>query len=213
MDSAQNLRKYPQSAPLRVGYFGTWERGYPRNEQVVSALRRAGAEVAELHAEVWSDEHKFAIGPRVLPRLVRAEISLATRKTRGQDVLLVGYPGQFDLWAAKRHALPVAFNAMVSLYEALVEDRRRFEPGSLPARALRALDRRSFRAADLVISDTAANAAFMAELGSLERVEHVYVGAEDSLFTHTWTAPDTFSDPSSSDPSSAMNAGRSSSGR
>ena len=193
MDSAQNLRNYPQVAPLRVGYFGTWERGYPRNEQVVSALRRGGAEVAELHAEVWSDEHKFAIGPRVLPRLVRAEISLATRKTREQDVLLVGYPGQFDLWAARRHRLPVAFNAMVSLYEALVEDRRRFKPGSLPARALRTLDRRSFRAADLVFADTAANAAFMAELGSLERVEHVYVGAEDSLFSHTWTAPDAFS--------------------
>jgi glycosyltransferase involved in cell wall biosynthesis len=192
MDSAQILRKYPHPPGLRVGYFGTWERGYPRNEQVISALAAAGATVTEIHAEVWSDEHKFAVGPRALPRLVRAEASLARRKTAEQDVLLVGYPGQFDLWAAKRHRLPVAFNAMVSLYEALVEDRRRFRPGSLPARALRSLDRRSFRAADLVIADTAANASYMADLGSLERVEHVFVGAEDSLFTHTWSAPDAF---------------------
>jgi glycosyltransferase involved in cell wall biosynthesis len=127
-----------------------------------------------------------------VPRLLRAEASLAKRKPRGQDLLLVGYPGQFDLWAAKRHGLPVAFNAMVSLYEALVEDRRRFRPGSLPARALRTLDRRAFRAADLVIADTAANAEYMAELGSLERVEHVFVGAEDSLFKHTWTPPAAF---------------------
>jgi glycosyltransferase involved in cell wall biosynthesis len=192
LDSAENLRKYARDPALRVGYFGTWERGYPRNEQVLSALRDAGAAVTELHVEVWRDEHKFALGPRVLPALARAELSLARRKTDDQDVLLVGYPGQFDLWAARRHRLPVAFNAMVSLYEALVEDRRRFRTGSLPARALRALDRRSFRAADLVVSDTAANAAYMAELASLDRVAHVYVGAEDRLFRHVWEPPDSF---------------------
>ena len=104
---------------LRVGYFGTWEKGYPRNQQVISALRRAGASVTDVHAEVWRDEHKFALGLRALPGLVRAELSLAARKVEKQDVLLVGYPGQFDLWAARRHRLPVAFNAMVSLYEAL----------------------------------------------------------------------------------------------
>ena len=27
---------------MRIAYFGTWERGYPRNEQVISALRLAG---------------------------------------------------------------------------------------------------------------------------------------------------------------------------
>jgi glycosyltransferase involved in cell wall biosynthesis len=192
MDSAQNLCDYPQTGPVRVGYFGTWERGYPRNEQVISALRVAGATVTELHAEVWSDEHKFAVGPGALPRLVKAEISLAKRRTIEQDVLLVGYPGQFDLWAARRHGLPVAFNAMVSLYEALVEDRGRFRSGSLPARALLTLDRRSFRAADLVIADTAANAEYLASLGSLDRVEHVYVGAEDSLFAHTWSPRNPF---------------------
>jgi len=192
MDSAENLRNCPQSGRLRIGYFGTWERGYPRNEQVISALSSADATVTAIHAELWSGEHKFAVGPRILPRLVRAELSLAKRKTVDQDILLVGYPGQFDLWAAKRHHIPVAFNAMVSLYEAFVEDRGRFRPGSLPARALRTLDQRSFRAADLVIADTAANAAYMAQLGSLERVEHVYVGAEDSLFKHAWTPPEDF---------------------
>jgi len=81
---------------------------------------------------------------------------------------------------------------MVSLYEALVEDRKRFKPRSLGARALLALDRRSFRASDLVIADTAANAEYIADLGSLDRVEHVHVGAEDDVFTHTWQPPETF---------------------
>jgi glycosyltransferase involved in cell wall biosynthesis len=160
---------------------------------VISALRKTGVAVTDVHAEVWRDEHKFALGPRVLPALARAEIALARRSTGDQDVLLVGYPGQFDLWAARRHRLPVAFNAMVSLYEALVEDRGRFRAGSLPGRALLELDRRSFRAADLVVSDTAANAAYMAELASLEDVAHVYVGAEDHLFAPAWEPPESFS--------------------
>src|SRR5688500_13696015 len=38
---------------LRVLYFGTYERDYPRNAQVISALRAAGVEVVERHARVW----------------------------------------------------------------------------------------------------------------------------------------------------------------
>jgi glycosyltransferase involved in cell wall biosynthesis len=178
---------------MRVGYFGTWERGYPRNEQVISSLRRAGVDVREIHAEVWTTEQKFAIGPRALPRLARAEMRLRRSNVNGSDVLLVGYPGQLDMWAAKRHGLPVAFNAMVSLYDTLVGDRGRFSDGSLPARALLSLDRRAFRAADTLVADTAANASYMAELADLERVDHVYVGAEESVFPHLWRQPEQFS--------------------
>ena len=50
---------------LRVLYFGTYERDYPRNAQVISCLRTAGVEVVERHASVWEGrEHKFAAGPR-----------------------------------------------------------------------------------------------------------------------------------------------------
>lgn len=181
------------SRVVRIRYFGTWERGYPRNEQVISALRKAGAEVSESHAQVWEAEHKFQLGAAALPRLVAAEAKLALQRIDGDDVLLVGYPGQFDLWSARRHGLPVAFNAMVSFYEAFVEDRRRFAPGTLAARALLRLDRSSFRAADLLVADTAANAAYMAHLGGLDRVEHCFVGAEERLFAHTWQPPETFS--------------------
>lgn len=177
---------------MRVGYFGTWERGYPRNDQVISSLRDIGDEVQEIHAPVWASEHKFRLGPAALPRLIAAEGRLAARRVRNVDVLLVGYPGQFDLWAAKRHGLPVAFNAMLSLHETFVEDRGRFDAGSVAAKALRSIDRRAFRAADLLIADTAANAAHMAALSGLDRVAHVYVGAEERLFQHTWGQPKNF---------------------
>jgi glycosyltransferase involved in cell wall biosynthesis len=179
---------------VQVAYFGTWERGYPRNEQVISCLRAAGVDVAQIHSEVWQSEHKFA--PRLVstvPRLALAELRLAlTRVAKDVSALIVGYPGQFDLWSAKRHGRPVVFNAMVSLYDTLVEDRQRFPVGSIAAKALRTLDRRAFRTADLLVADTRANAAYMAELSGSGEPAVCYVGAEERLFKAGWRRPDRF---------------------
>ena len=110
------------------------------------------------------------------------------------DVLVVGYPGHVDLKAAKRAARgrPVVFNPLVSLADSLVDDRAQFAPGSLPARALRAVDRAAFRAADVVVADTQAHAALFRELGA-QRVEVCLVGAEERLFTPGWRQPADFS--------------------
>ena len=178
---------------MRVAYFGTWERGYPRNEQVISALRLAGAEVDLVHRDVWTSEHKFAGGLAAAPRLLAAQARLAlTRLPAGVDALLVGYPGQLDVWAARRHGRPVVFNPMLSLYDSFVGDRGRFRDGSLAARTLRELDRRSLRAADRVVADTRAHAAYLAELAGIEEPEVCYVGAEDRLFRPAWRRREDF---------------------
>jgi hypothetical protein len=66
---------------LRVLYFGTYERAYPRNAQVISCLRKAGVEVDERHASVWEgDEHKWAAGPVTFLRLARAEARLGSAR-------------------------------------------------------------------------------------------------------------------------------------
>ncbi len=179
---------------MRVLYFGTYERRYPRNAQVIAALRRAGVEVAERHVTVWDRrEHKFAVGLGAAARLALAEARLLQRPREKFDALVVGYPGHLDLAAARRAAggRPVVFNPLVSLWDTLVEDRGRFRSGSLAARALRALDRRALRAADLVVADTEQNAAFFRELGA-RRVEVCLVGAEERLFRPGWRGGDRF---------------------
>lgn len=178
---------------MRVAYFGTWERGYPRNDQVISALESAGVEVDLVHEEMWAGTHKFGLTPLVLPRLGAAELRLARATvSSGIDAVIVGYPGHFDLWSAKRHRKPVVFNAMVSLYDTFVEDRERFRDGSLAARALRRLDRAAFRAADLVVADTRANADFMSELAGLDEVGVCFLGAEERLFRPAWRRTEDF---------------------
>ena len=178
---------------MRVAYFGTWERGHPRNEQTISALRSAGVDVDPVHVDVWRDEHKFALGPSALPRLLAAEARLSVaRLAPDTAALIVGYPGQFDVPIARLRRRPVVFNPMVSLYDSLVDDRARFRPGSLPARVLRELDVRSFRGADVVVADTRAHARFMAEWAGIEEPEVCLVGAEERLFKAAWRRTEEF---------------------
>src|SRR3954469_3847059 len=127
----------------RVLAFGTYERSYPRNAQVVSALRGAGVDVIERHVSVWDGrEHKYGAGVGAAGRLAAAELRLLRRPPTDFDVLLVGYPGHLDLPAAKRVARrrPIVLNPLVSLSDSLVDDRGRFRPGSPAARILRRVD-------------------------------------------------------------------------
>jgi glycosyltransferase involved in cell wall biosynthesis len=177
---------------MRVLYFGTYERDYPRNAQVISCLRAAGVEVVERHASVWERRrHKWSLGVGAALRVAGAETRLVLGG-RGErfDVLIVGYPGHFDMPAARRIAgrRPLVFNPLVSLWDTLVGDRGRFGDRSAGAGVLRHVDSIAFRRADLVVADTEQHARFFRETFELprERVEVCLVGAEDRLFRPGW---------------------------
>ena len=177
---------------MRALYFGTYERDYPRNSQVIAGLRDAGVDVVERHVSVWDAErHKFSLGPKSAVRLLRAELRLPRKNDVDFDVLIVGYPGHFDMPAARRVAAgrPVVFNPLVSLYDALVIDRGRWKPGSLPARVLKAVDRRAMRMADIVVAENEVHAQFFADLTGLprERFATCFLGASEPLFGPGWS--------------------------
>ena len=182
---------------MRVLYFGTYERDYPRNAQVVSCLRVAGVEVIERHATVWErSRHKRSLGVGSFFRIAGAETRLIFGRTAPFDVMIVGYPGHLDMPAARRIARgrPLVFNPLVSLYDTLVGDRGRYSPDSPAARLLRQIDRLAFRRADLVVADTNQHARYFAEQFDLprSRVEVCLVGAEDRLFKPGWQPPAAF---------------------
>jgi glycosyltransferase involved in cell wall biosynthesis len=182
---------------LRVLYFGTYQRDYPRNAQVISCLRGAGVTVDERHVPVWDGQREsWSAGLGAAARLGAGELRLLKPQAPDFDALVVGYPGHFDLPAAKAAARgrPVVFNPLVSLWDTFVADRGRFRPGSAAARVLAQVDRRALRAADLVVADTRANADHLAGLAGLapEQVETAFVGAEDRLFTPGWQPDEPF---------------------
>jgi len=173
---------------MRVLYFGTYEREYPRNAQVISCLRGAGVEVIEKHLPMWEGtRHKFSPGIRALARAVVAEARLALTSLPDADALVVGYPGHLDMLAATRigRRRPVVFNPLVSLEDTMIDDRRLVGRRSPIARAIRLVDRVAFRRANLVVADTAAHARYFGERFGLpaDRVAVCFVGAEDRLFT------------------------------
>jgi glycosyltransferase involved in cell wall biosynthesis len=177
---------------VRALYFGTYDRDYPRNAQVISALRRAGVDVIERHVSVWEGRRdNWQAGAATAARLALAEAMLLRRERGDFDVVIVGYPGQLDLRAARRTAAgrPVVFNPLVSLFDTLVDDRGRFHAGSPAARVLRALDVRALRSASLVVADTEAHAGFLAGLANIprDRVDVCFVGAEERVFTPGWS--------------------------
>ena len=159
---------------------------------MISCLRGAGVEVIERHASVWERRrHKWSLGLAAAARIGLAETRLLFGGRHERfDAVIVGYPGHFDVPAARRIARgrPVVFNPLVSLHETLVEDRGRFGAGSPAAGVLRQVDRLALRRADLVVADTAENARHLAELGELdaERVAVCFVGAEERLFRPGW---------------------------
>jgi len=182
---------------LRVLYFGTYDRAYPRNAQVISCLRRAGVEVRERHEAVWDGRRDgWRAGATDAARLAAAEARLLRAPGERFDAVIVGYPGHFDLPAARRAArgAPVVFNPLVSLADTFVDDRARFRPGSLAARVLAAVDRHAFRAADLVVCDTQAHADHLAGLAGLDpaRVAVCFVGAEERVFRPGWAPGEPF---------------------
>jgi glycosyltransferase involved in cell wall biosynthesis len=151
--------------------------------------------VEEEHISVWDDvRHGWSVGVRRALRLGAAEARLFTRRPREFDAFIVGYPGHFDLPATRRAARgrPVVFNPLVSLADTLVEDRRRFRRGSVAARALEAIDRHSFRTADVVVADTEAHGRYLAELAGLGELPVCFVGAEERLFRPGWRRPERF---------------------
>lgn len=177
---------------MRALYFGTYDRAYPRNAQVIAALRGAGVEVSERHRSVWERRQNWSVGARQLLRVAGAERSLRRSRAGVEevDVLIVGYPGHFDLPAAKRYARgrPVVFNPLISLYDTLVDDRGRFRRGTPKAGVVRLVDRRAFRRADVVVADTEAQAQFFRSRFGLrpDAVEVCLVGAEERLFGPGW---------------------------
>jgi glycosyltransferase involved in cell wall biosynthesis len=183
---------------MRVLYFGTYERDYPRNAQVISSLRGAGVDVVERHASVWERRrHKWSLGLGAALRVAGAETRLILGGRRQQfDAIIVGYPGHFDMPAARRLAgrRPLVFNPLVSLFDTLVDDRGRFGRGTASAGVVRQVDRIAFKRADLVVADTEQHARFFRETFELprERVEVCLVGAEDRLFRPGWQPRDEF---------------------
>ena len=173
---------------MRALYFGTYDRAHPRNVNAIAALRATGVEIVERQAAVRGGGARGALS------VLGAETRLLAPRRRDFDVVIVGYPGHFDVPRARRVAgrAPLVFDAVLSLEDELVTVRRRFRDRSAAATVLRAVDFRALRLPDLVVCGTAAEATYLHSLGA-RRTEAVFLGADEELFSETWAPTYPFS--------------------
>ncbi len=189
---------------MRVCFFGTFERDYPRNRILIEGLRAQGVEVLECHEPLWERTRDKTGGYLRTPSLLRLSFSLGASYLRllrkhqslpPHGACLVGYIGQADLPLARLlHRggnCPVVFIPMVSLYDTLVWDRRLFSPHLPPAWFLFGLDLASLRLADLSVLDTEEERDFFSRLFGLRRQKTAVlpVGAEEKVFYPRGTPP------------------------
>ena len=95
---------------MKVCYFGTYRTAYSRNQIMIEGLRRAGVEVIECQVPLWTgieDRVQAALGGWTRPRFLRRVLSTyrrllaAIRPVGDFDLLMLGYPGQFDAYLAR----------------------------------------------------------------------------------------------------------------
>jgi len=183
---------------MRVCYWGTYDRDYPRNRILMEGLRRNGVEVSEIHFPLWGspmEKVRRARGgwlqPLLLLRWAWAYVSLSVRFLFSDrpDFLFVGYSGHFDVfpaWCLSRlRRVPLVFDAFLSLYDSMVLDRGAMGRRSVRARVLAWVDRNSCRLADRVLLDTSAHVVFFCEQFGLPRDKFwvLPIGADDTIFT------------------------------
>ena len=181
---------------LRVCYFGTFRDHYSRNQIMIEGLRRNDVEVIECHVRLWrgiQDRVQTASGgwlrPAFAVRVVRAlwELLRAYRKVQDYDVMVLGYPGQLDVFLARvltwlRHK-PLALDVFMSLY-LIAAERELTARHPWTGRLIYGLEKLSCSLPDLLILDTAEYVQWFQEVYSVNpaRFRLVPTGADDRVF-------------------------------
>lgn len=185
-------------ARLTVCYFGTYRNQYARYKVLSGALKAADVEIKDCHAKLWhgiEDREKVAGGGWLSPvfwfRLIAAYLKLIFKfaKIGHYDVMLVGYPGQLDVFLARflnwfRGNKPLVLDVLMSLYVVALE-REIDKRSGFSVELLKKLENRSLRVPDLLIHDTPEYVAWLGETFGLspQRFYLVPLSADQSVFT------------------------------
>jgi glycosyltransferase involved in cell wall biosynthesis len=170
---------------MDVLFFGAYNPEYPRNAVLRRGLELNGVGVSECRVRP---------GPKFWLRYPLLAARWARRSRKADSTpkfLFVPEFAQKDVplarLAGRLTARPVVFDPLASRYETKILDWKRKPEGSPSACWNKAIDRRAFRWADLIISDTRTHKDYYCrEFGvAPEKIAVVPVGFDDRVFTHS----------------------------
>jgi glycosyltransferase involved in cell wall biosynthesis len=182
--------------PLRVCFFGTYRANYVRNQVMINGLRSQNVEVQECHVTLWhsvADRVKQAGGgwrqPGFWWRVIRSywKLGRAHAHTGSYDVMLVGYPGQFDVYLGRLlswwRRKPMALDILMSLH-LIAEERGLTQQSPLTGWMIFWLEKTGLRLPDLLIADTPEYERYYCQKYRLaqDRFQRVPLGVDDRVY-------------------------------
>jgi glycosyltransferase involved in cell wall biosynthesis len=158
--------QFRSNPPLKVCYFGTFRDEYPRNQILIEGLRRAGTEVIEVHSSFWhgiDDRVRLASGgwlsANFLWRTLRVYLNILKKyfSVVNYDVMVVGYPGQFDIFLARiltwLRRKPLCWDMFASVYLISLE-RKLDQKSPLTIKAIRFIEKLACRLPERIILES-----------------------------------------------------------
>src|SRR3990170_4657984 len=181
---------------MRVCYFGTYYENRPRNRNIINGLKRDNVDVVECHYSPWGNlEDKSSLRSPfkkllALIKFIPAYSYLALRYLliESHDAVIVGYLGHIDIFIAKPLTMfrrkPLIFDAFLSLYDTVVNDRKLSSPDGLIGRLSFFIEKSACRLADIILLDTNVHIEYFVNTYQLprEKFRRVFVGADESQF-------------------------------
>jgi glycosyltransferase involved in cell wall biosynthesis len=181
---------------LRVVFFGTYRAEYARNQILIEGLRRAGIQVVECQQALWQgveDRVRTASGgwkrPSFWWRLVRtyAQLIKKYRQAGQYDILVVGYPGQMDVFLAWVLAglrrKPLVWDVLNSLY-LITTERGIQQRSNFTVQMIRRVERMACRLPDMLLLDTPQFVEWFRQTHGCDptRFRIVQIGADDRFY-------------------------------
>ncbi len=186
-----------------VCYFGTYRADYSRNRIMIEGLRQNGVEVIECHQTLWRGvEDRVAVTkggwfrPAFWWRVVStyARLIWQYRKVKDFDVMVVGYPGQFDVFLARLltwlKRRPLVWDILMSVV-LTAEDRGLGEKNSLTLKMMKSIERWACKLPHHLIMDTRTYADWFSGTYGVppEKFTIIPLGADDRIFTPSAPLP------------------------
>lgn len=159
----------------KVLFISTKNRDYLRNVQEIRLLEEHAAEVTVI-AEPDRSYAKRLI--KIWPKILKA-------KVKEYDQVFAGFAPQLVLpFFRKLRKKPVIEDFFISLYDTMVQDRKKFKAGSLPAKILKRLDEKTLALGNTVICDTKAHGEYFASgLGcDPGKIQVLYLEADTAVY-------------------------------
>lgn len=168
-------------AGKKVCLVSTSSPEYIRIKQLTVLCRRVCEEL-----EIVAPRDGKAVRPLNLKRMVGVLTRAQLKSFRKYDVVvLAGMPQVlYPILKYKIGDSRLIIDFFISIYDTLVEDRKRIKPVSLSARFLKALDARVIRAADAVLTDTMAHELFYVDFLGLDpdKTEVLYLDTDRTVY-------------------------------